>query len=98
MNTVRDAKLIDPQEPRIPDDWRRAYLNRPIERLPLDVTRAYDRIVKLEREKNLVQADLLQAQRSLDRADLKIWVLMLAVGAEGAVIGWLVKEFLVSLR
>jgi hypothetical protein len=95
---VRDPKLIDPNEPRIPDSWRRLYLHRPLEKLPEDVTVLFDRQEKLSREKDLVQADLLQAQRGLDRADLRIWVLMGLMGLEACIIGWLVKAFLEATR
>lgn len=95
---MRDQNLIDPSSPRIPDEWRRSYLNRPIERLPKDVMILFDRHVKLEREKDLVHADLIEAQRRLGAADIKIWVLMLLIGGEGAVIGWLVREFLARVH
>jgi hypothetical protein len=88
----------DLSPPRIPDAWRRAYLNRPIERLPKDVMVLFDRHEKLAREKDLVHAELIQAQRSLDKADIKIWILTVAFSAEGCIIGWLVKEFLRRLH
>ncbi len=95
---MRDPQLIDPAEPRIPDEWRRAYLNRPIERLPRDVTLAFDRLWTIEREKDEMRGELLAAKDQLHWADLKIWILMLVVGGEGAIIGWLVKDFLARLR
>jgi hypothetical protein len=95
---MQDPKLIDPNEPRIPDKWRRLYLQRPLDKLPADVTVLFDRQEKLSREKDLVQADLMEAQRRLSSADLKIWVLMLVVSGEGAVIGWLVDAFLKATR
>lgn len=95
---MRDPKLIDPNAPRIPDEWRRQYLRRPLEDLPKDVTVLFDRHEKLSREKDLVQADLIEAQRRLGIADVKIWILMLALGTEGAVIGWLVKFVLARIH
>ena len=49
---MRDQDLIDLACPRIPDEWRRKYLARSVESLPNDVTTAFDRIYKLEREKD----------------------------------------------
>jgi hypothetical protein len=95
---MRDLKLIDPAAPRLPDEWRREYLQRPIELLPKDVTVLFDRHEKLSREKDQINASLIEARSTLRIADLKIWILMLVVGGEGAVIGWLVKEFLAATR
>ena len=63
---MKDQDLIDLVSPRIPDEWRRKYLVRPIERLPADMNAAFDRIYKVEREKDQLRADLsgkLQNQR-----------------------------------
>lgn len=89
---VQDPNLIEPAKPRLPDEWRRNYLMRPLEKLPGDVTRAYDRIYTLEREKDAVNGELLRAHRRLGWANLKIWILMLVVSGEGAVIAWVVSR------
>jgi hypothetical protein len=54
---MKDRELIDLACPRIPDQWRRKYLSRPIERLPADMNAAFDRIYKLEREKDQLRKD-----------------------------------------
>ena len=81
-----------------PDDWRRNYLQRPIDKLPADITRAFDMMWKLQREKDSINGKLLEAERRLDVAGWKLWTLGLIVTGEGLVIGWLVKSFLDHLR
>lgn len=83
---MRDPLLITNFEPRIPDEWRAKYLDRAVNRLPADLIVAFDRIHKLQREKDLIQADLITAKsdladtkRKLDRANLKIWFMSLIV-------------------
>jgi hypothetical protein len=89
---MQDKKLIDPAARRIPDEWRRTYRMRPLDKLPEDVTRSFDRIFLLEREKDAINTALLKAQRRLGWANLKIWILMLVVSGEGAVIAWVVTR------
>lgn len=76
---MRDPLLIDPQGQRIPDEWRRNFLLRPIERLPGDVLIAFDRIHTLQKEKDQLQSQLLETQGSLKQANLKIWIMSLIV-------------------
>lgn len=91
---MRDPNLIDESSGRIPEEWRRQYLQRPIEKLPGDVVKLFDENFQLRKENNQFRADLLNAQGVLRTADLKLWILMLVVTGEGCVIGWLVKAFL----
>ena len=62
---MRDQDLIDLALPRIPDEWRRKYLSRPIERLPADMNAAFDRIYKVEREKDQIRADNRSLRRTV---------------------------------
>lgn len=62
---MRDQDLIDLACPRIPDEWRRKYLARSVESLPKDVTAAFDRLYKLEREKDQLRADNQSLRRSV---------------------------------
>jgi hypothetical protein len=89
---VRDPLLID--EPRIPEEWRRNYLVRSPEKLAGDVTRLYDENWLLKRENGRMQQALLDTERRLNSAGLKMWIMGLVLGAQGSVIGWLVKAFL----
>lgn len=75
---MRDPLFIDEGEKRIPDEWRSKYLNKAV--LPKDMTIAFDRIHTLQRDKDLLQSDLLNTRRELDGAKIKIWVLSLIVG------------------
>lgn len=49
-------------------------------------------------EKERIQESLHAAERGLEWAKYKIWTLGLFLAGEGAVIGWLVKEFLAAHR
>lgn len=95
---MRDPNLIDLQQERIPQDWRRNYLERPIARLPKDMITAFDMMWKLQREKDDINARLLKAQRRLERAGWKMWTLGIIVTGEGVVIGWAVKFLLEHFR
>lgn len=53
---------------------------------------------QLVTEKERIQESLAGSQRKLGTADLKIWILMLALGAQTAVIGWLVKFVLARIH
>lgn len=89
---MRDLNLMNPEDsPRISDEWRRAYLNRPIERLPKDVMILFDRHAKLAKEKNQVQAEVIDTKRRLRFANVMIWILTLTAIGEGCAIGWLFK-------
>jgi hypothetical protein len=87
----------DQQRPRIPIEWRRAYLMRPLEKLPQDVTYAFDQLHQQRRETNTMNRALIETKRKLGIADVKVWVLMLVVTGEGVVIGWLAKIVLAHL-
>lgn len=91
---MRDPKIIDTTKERIPDDWRRHYAMRPLEKLPQDVTQAFDRIWTLQREKDVINRDLGLAHRRLDSAGIKLWIMGLFLAGEGAVILWLVDQVL----
>ena len=73
---MHDPKLIDVSERRIPEEWRRKYMKRPLESLPADVTLAFDRVWQVEREKDQLRSDM---QEKLRRANLKIWVMGLII-------------------
>lgn len=76
---MRDPLLIDEGEKRIPDEWRRRYLKRSIAELPADVVKVFDRVWAVEREKDKVAGELIETQRKLRQANLKIWVMSLIV-------------------
>lgn len=59
---MKDPNLIAMTD-RIPDDWRRMYMARPLEKLPADVTRAFDALAALQREKDRMQAEMLATKR-----------------------------------
>jgi hypothetical protein len=82
------------EEHRRPEAWRRQYLRRPIKQLPGDVVQAFDQLHQQRREANTMNRALIETQRKLGIADLKVWVLTLVVTGEGAVIGWLVNKVL----
>jgi hypothetical protein len=82
------------QQPRIPQEWRRQYHKRPLDKLPGDITIAFDRIEQQRRDADKLRAALLATQGKLGSANTKVWVLMLIVLGEGAVISWLVKMVL----
>jgi hypothetical protein len=73
---MHDPKLIDVADRRIPDEWRQKYLQRPLRELPADVTRAFDRVWQVEREKDQLRADM---QQKLRRATQKIWLMGLII-------------------
>jgi hypothetical protein len=49
---MKDPDYIDPESPRMPDEWRRNYQNRSVTKLPEDVAKAFDRITSLEHKLN----------------------------------------------
>lgn len=59
---MKDPNLIAMTD-RLPDDWRRVYLARPLEKLPADVTRAFDDLAILRREKDRMQREMLDTKR-----------------------------------
>ena len=101
---MRDLDLIDnqgqPIEPaqRIPDTWRAKYLQRPVDRLPADVMKCFDRLWQVEREKDRIAANLAAAGKSLKWERRIRTVLIAVVTGEAVVIGWLVNVVSHMLR
>jgi hypothetical protein len=62
--------------------------------LVVEKNQLQDTTKTLLKEKDQMQTTLSNARRKADMANLKGWVLMLVVTGEGAIIGWLVHEFL----
>lgn len=80
----RDPQLIDNLGNPIPlaertEELRDFYRNRAIDKLPSDVTKAFDRLWQVEREKDRLAAQLVNTQKKLRHANLKIWLLSLVV-------------------
>ena len=88
---MRDPKLIQQSEPRIPDEWRRHYMARSIERLPADVTVAFDRIHQVQKDKDQLRDDLSTATNDLKFANLKIWILTGVALAQSGLLAWALK-------
>jgi hypothetical protein len=80
------------------DMLRAAYKKRPVERLPEDVTRAFDRLARCERERDQLTNRIIGLERRLGLASLKIWILGGLVLAEGGVIAWLANELMRRLH
>ena len=76
---MQDPNLIETPAVRIPDEWRRKYMQRPLEKLPGDVVKLFDEQfalnIRLRKDRDEINRKLLDAQRKLRR----IWVLTLAV-------------------
>lgn len=93
---MRDPDLIDNQgQPlespqRIPDQWRAKYLQRPVDRLPADVVKCFDRLWQVEREKDRIAANLAETGKSLKWERRIRAALIVVVSGEAVVIGWLV--------
>jgi hypothetical protein len=71
------------------------YHERTHEQLIGDVNVLHDFTRKLVKEKNQMQQALSKAERKVDMANLKIWILCIFLAAEGSIIGWLIHEFLI---
>ena len=82
---MKDQDLIDLTAPRIPDEWRRKYLSRPIERLPADVCAAFDRIQKVEREKDSLRGDYQELRRNVN---VLYWIvsILISLAAVAAIV------------
>ena len=76
---------------------RDSYKRRPIDRLPEDVTRAFDRLARCERERDKQLKQIIALESRLRVANLKIWILGAMVLAEGGTIGWLATELMKRL-
>jgi hypothetical protein len=94
--TLQDERLIplteDPLGPR--DRWRQEYLRRPLERLPKDVTHAFDRLYRLERQNDELHDALLKSDSRYHWLKIWAWILAAAVTAEFAAIGGLTNWIL----
>jgi hypothetical protein len=98
---MRDLKLMEPREfsyyvsrPGIQKDWSNPSGQELVE--SLNNLHRFTR--QLVTEKERIQESLNTAQRGLESASLKLWILGAVVSAEFAIIGWLVKEFLAATR
>lgn len=93
---MQDERLIglteDPLSPR--DRWRAQYLSRPLDRLPKDVTHAFDRLYRLERQNDELRESLLEARQGQRRHMIWLGIVTAAAVAEFAVIGWFASVFL----
>lgn len=71
-------RLIDAEkEERIPDSWRKQYLQRSLDELPRDVVHLYDLTWNQKRELDRKQKDILELQAALEakrRSDLINWI------------------------
>lgn len=83
---IKDPLLIDNHGLRIREEWRANYKQRAIDKLPGDLIIAFDRIHNLQREKEVLQAQLNEANRKLERANLRIWIMSLIVSPIAAAI------------
>jgi hypothetical protein len=83
---------------RIPDEWRRKYMQRPLEKLPGDVVKLFDEQfalnIRLRKERDEMNRKLLNAQSRLRFARGWIWVLTLAMAGSWALIFGMVKLWL----
>lgn len=93
---MRDKDLItlaeDPLGPR--DAWRAQYLKRPLDRLPKDVTHAFDRLYRLERQNDELHEALRKSDSRYHWLKIWAWILAAAVTAEFAAIGGLASWLL----
>ena len=92
----RDPQLIDNLGYPIPlaertEELRDFYRNRAIEKLPSDVTKAFDRLWHVEREKDELRSQLEAAKKALKWERWKSRLLIAVVTGEAIVIGWLVN-------
>jgi hypothetical protein len=60
------------------------------DQLQSDINVAHDHLRKLLREKDGITRQLSTARHSLRNANLKIWILILALTGQAAIIGWLI--------
>ena len=65
---MQDPKLIDPQEPRIPDEWRQRYQARSLGDLTKDVNELFAWKRTSGPEKDRVQREILRLQKRYDWA------------------------------
>ena len=81
---MQEPKLIDPQEPRIPEDWRQRYAARTLGDLTKDVNELWNRQRKAGPEKDRVQKEILGLGKRYD------WVLGLSLTSFVGVLSMLV--------
>jgi len=74
------------------------YSKRTPDDLVRDVNVLHDFTKNLVREKNSMQVELTETKTSLKFANLKIWILVGVVSAEGLVLGWLVPFLLDRIK
>ena len=89
---MQDPKLIETPAVRIPDEWRRKYHQRPLEKLPGDVVKLFDEQYALSNrqrtERDAVNKKLLDSESRLRFARGWIWVLTLTIiGSWGLIFG-----------
>jgi hypothetical protein len=83
---MNDPKLIDPQEPRIPDEWRQRYQARSLGDLTKDVNELFAWKRTSGPEKDRVQREILGLQKRYD------WALGLACVSFVGLVSLLVFE------
>ena len=76
---------------------REQYKRRPVDRLPEDVVRAFDRLARCERERDRLANRLIKLEIAASSMRTRLWVVTVAATAEFAVIGWLVYALLKRL-
>jgi hypothetical protein len=81
---MNDPKLIDPQEPRIPDEWRQRYQARSLGDLTKDVNELFAWKRTSGPEKDRVQREILGLGKRYD------WVLGLSLTSFVGVLSMLV--------
>jgi hypothetical protein len=77
---------------------REQYKRRPVDRLPEDVVRAFDRLARCERERDRLASRLIKLEIAASSMRTRLWALTAVAGAEFAVIGWLAIELLRKLH
>jgi chemotaxis methyl-accepting protein methylase len=80
------------------DSLRNEYKRRPVERLPEDLTRAFDRIARAERERDRLASRVIKLETAASSFRTRIWVLGAVAGAEFITIGWLANALLRRLH
>jgi len=98
---MQDPSLIETPATRIPDEWRRKYMQRPLEKLPADVVKLFDEQYVLNQrlrvERDRVQAAMLDCKSKLRFARGWIWVLTLAMGGSWALIFGMIRLWLLPI-
>jgi len=74
------------------DLLRESYKRRPVERLPEDVTRAFDRLARCERERDRLANRVIKLETAASSFRTRIWALASVATSEFIIILWLAKE------